>query len=123
MSVDWEKVQWYSRSRGSAETGPSVTISKPGRVVLNEEALNLFSERPEAFQVGIFQGNRGKVSLVLQAASKGDSGSLALSKQGTKFSLNTSKFLTDRGLTDHFNSNKASKPEFDEEHNALIINI
>lgn len=123
MSVDWDQIEWYSRSRGGTEAGPVVTISKAGRVVLNEQALRLFGETPEALQVGVFQGSRGKVTLVLQSALKSASGSLALSQQGKRFSLNTSKFLTDRGLTNHFGTDKAIKPEYDQEHNALVINL
>ncbi len=123
MSVDWNQVEWYSRSRSTADSGPSVTISKGGRIVLNEQALALLPEVPEAFQVGVVTGSRGKATLVLQAASKSDSGSLVLNSQGRKYSLNTKKFLTDKGLTIHFGTAKANKLEYDKEHNALIANL
>jgi hypothetical protein len=91
--------------------------------VLNEQAIALLPEVPEAFLVGVVTGSRGKVTLVLQAAAKSDSGSLVLNSQGRKYSLNTKKFLTDKGLTTHFGTTKATKPEYDEEHNALIANM
>lgn len=123
MSVNWEEIEWYSRGRTTADTGPSATISKGGRVVLNEQALAMLPEVPEAFQVGVVTGSRGKVTLVLQAAAKADPGSLVLNAQGKKYSLNTKRFLTDKGLTSHFGTTKAITPEYDEEHNALIANL
>ncbi len=123
MSIDWERVEWYSRSRATTDSGPSVSISKGGRVVLNDRAIAMLPQVPEAFQVGIIAGPRGKTILVLQAAAKADRGSLALNSQGKKYSLNTKRFLTEKGLTTHFGTTKAIKPEYDEEHNVLITNL
>jgi hypothetical protein len=118
--IDLSNVEWYSRSRGPAMLGPSVAISKAGRVVLNQEALDLIGQ-PDALQVGIIQGSRGKLTLVLQASAKGDAGSLTLSKQGkSKYSLGTSKFLRDRGLDKHF-GNAEGAPDLDEEANTLAV--
>lgn len=123
MTIDWDHIDWYLRTRGAQEEGPAISISKAGRVVMNEDALNLFGKWPPALQVGVIQGNRSEVTLVLKSASKGDTGSLTVTKQGRKFSLNTSKFLKDRGLIDHFGNEKVIKPEFDHEHNALIATL
>ena len=121
--INPEDVIWYSRSRGSIETGPNVSVNKAGRVVVNQEAMNLFDEVPEAMMVGIIPQARGKATLVLQAAKKGDVGALTITKQGkAKFSLNTSRFLKESGLEKHFGSASA-KPEIDRNFNALVVTL
>jgi hypothetical protein len=122
MSVDWTAVEWYERTRTSGEGGPTVTINKAGRTILNQAALSLFGQVPEALQVGVIQGQRGKTTLVLQAASKGDAGSLALSTQGTKVSINSGRFYKNKGFEKFF-ATSYSKPEYDSEHNALVISL
>jgi len=119
--IDWSQVDWYSRTRGPAMVGPSVAVNKSGRTVLNDEALSLVGN-PEAFQVGIIQGGRGKTTLVLQAAGAKDAGSLKLTRQGkSKASLNTTKFFRDRGLEKVFES--SGNPDVDEESNTLIVTL
>lgn len=120
--IDLSQVEWYSRSRGPAMIGPTVVVNKGGKTILNEEALALIGH-PEAVQVGVLQGTRSKVTLVLQAAARGDSGALTLSKQGkSKRSVNTTKFLRDRGLDKLFGTVEAT-PELDEETDTLIVTV
>jgi hypothetical protein len=123
VPIDLSQVEWYRRSRGSsADIGPSVAIGKSGRLTLNEEAIKLFGETPEAMQVGLIMGARGKATLVLQAAKKSDEGSLALAPAGRKFGLNTSKYFKDKGLEKVFNTTY-TKPEFDSEHRVLVVSL
>jgi hypothetical protein len=123
MSINWNEVQWYTRSRsGSAEVGPTLSVSKVGRLSLNEKAVGLHGAVPEAYQVGIVRGNRGKVTLVLQGASKSDQGALALGKVGKKYGLNTAKFLKGNEL-DKFFGSEYTNLEFDQEHNAIIVSL
>lgn len=120
MSVDMSKVIWYTRTRGPVAAGPSVTINKAGRLVINDEAMELFGEIPEAVQLGLYDAGRGKISVILQAAAKSDTGSLAVTKQGkSKYSVNSAKFLRDLGHEKMFGSS-SSKLDFDHEHSALV---
>lgn len=120
---DPDQVEWYSRTRGATDIGPSISLNKAGRVVLNQDTLGMFDVTPEAFMVGIIQGRSQKITLVLQAANKGDVGALALTPQGrTKFSLNTSRFFKERGLERLFGE-VGEKPKYDKEHNALLTSL
>ncbi len=120
MGVDWSSVEWYSRSRTSIESGPSIAVTKAGRVVLNEAAMTLLAQMPEAFQVGVIQGAKGKTTLILQVAKKGDGGSLALAAQGKKHSLNTARFLKEKGLEKVFGTTY-NKVEYDADHSSFIV--
>jgi hypothetical protein len=123
MDIDWNAIQWYERTRGtSAVVGPSISIGKNGRISLNEQAATLHGAAPEAYQVGLIRGTRGKVTLVLQAAAKSDKGALALSHVGRKYGLNTIKFMTDNELEKFFGS-EYTNLEYDQEHNAIIVSL
>lgn len=121
MSVDLSKVQWYQRSRGSIVAGPSVAINKGGRTIINEQAMDLVGN-PEAMQVGILQGGRGKTTLVLKAAAKGESGALVVGRQGKKYALNTARFLKEMGLENHFGKME-NTPELDEQNDTLFVTL
>lgn len=125
MSIDWDSIQWYSRGRavGATAAGPSVAVNKTGKVVLNEEALKLFTNVPESVTFGIHQGSRVKLSFIIAAANKGDAGALAVSKLGSKYTINTVKFLKDNKLESMFGSAVAVKIDHDEKHDALVVGI
>lgn len=92
------------------------------RAVFNDETLRLLGETPEAFQIGIVQGQCSKNTLILQAAAKGNEGALAPGKVSKEHSLNTTKFFKDRGL-DKVVATEYTKPDYDAEHNAFIVSL
>jgi len=122
MSVNWDQVNWYSRTRGTTAVGPTVNINKAGKTQITEAAIGLIGDAPEAFAVGLYQGRGGKVTLVLQAASKGDSGAMAVSKPASSrtYNLNTSKFLADNKLDSVFGT-KGIEVTYDADHKALLV--
>lgn len=123
MSVNWDNVTWYTRMRGTSATiTPSININKAGKVQITEAAIGLIGDAPEAFAVGLYSGRGGRVTLVLQAASKGDAGAMVVSKPASSktYNLNTTKFLTDNKLESVFGS-KALEATFDADHKALLV--
>lgn len=123
MAVNWDQVNWYTRTRGtSATVAPSVNINKAGKVQITEAAIGLIGDAPEAFAVGLYNGRGGRITLVLQAASKGDQGAMAVAKPSTSktYNLNTTKFLTDNKLESSFGQ-KGIEVTYDAEHRALLV--
>lgn len=123
MSVNWDQVNWYTRTRGtSATVAPSVNINKAGKVQITEAAIGLIGDAPEAFQVGLFNGRGGRVTLVLQAAMKSDSNSMVVAKPSTSktYNLNTTKFLTENKLESSFGQ-KGIEVTYDADHKALLV--
>lgn len=123
MSVNWDNVTWYTRTHvTSATITPSIKINKAGKVQITEAAIGLIGDAPEAFAVGLYSGRGGRVTLVLQAASKGDSGAMAVAKPATSktYNLNMTKFLTDNKLESVFGS-KALEVTFDADHKVLLV--
>ena len=126
MSIDWSKIDWYTRERpGIVDSVPSVTVGKTGRISFGEKTAELFSGTPELIQLGILVGSRGKKTLILRSIAadvKGGPTPLKVGKQGKRYVLNATKFFSDKGLLELLNTTH-TKVEYDKTHDSLVVTL
>ena len=126
MSIDWSKIDWYTRERpGTVETAPSVTIGKTGRISFGEKTAELFASPPELIQLGILVGGRGKKTLVLRSIApdvKSGPTPLKVGRQGKRYVLNATKFFEEKGLLELLNTTHPGV-EYDKTHDSLIVSL